>query len=306
MTYDLTRRAAPLCALLFLCACMTSPTPEDADPIEDKVDREPEVANVPEEPPSFCPSDAREVQQREYRWCSVDGAPHGPYEAIRDGVVLLQGEFADGLMSGEWTGYHADGSVRWKATFEQGEEIGEVQGWRPDGSKLYTIAFDEGVHEGATTYFHGNGERSAEVTFAEGEPSGTWTYFHENGEKAHELSWAKGKESIHRHWTEAGKKTSSPKGRLSKSAVQRVANSIDDAIIDCYKHTRAFDQVEGKLVVQFTIDYSGDVNRVSAISNDFANPFMSSCAMRAIEALEFPLNPYGPQRVIRTWDLGVQ
>lgn len=305
MTYDLTRRVAPLCALFSLAACTTAQPKTDGN-LAEKEDAEPVVAETPEAPPSFCGEGTREVEQRDYHWCARGDTPHGPYVVARGGVTLLEGEFVDGYMSGEWTSYHEGGERRWSGAFEAGEEAGLLTAWREDGSKLYTITFTEGVPDGPTTYYHGNGERSAEVSFSKGKPEGTWVYWHENGEMAHRLSWKDGKESIHEHWTARGKKQNAPVGSLPKGAVQRIANSIDDQVIDCYKHIRAFEQAEGRLVVQFTVDYSGDVNRVAALSNDFTNPFMASCTRRAIEALEFPLNPYGPQRVIRTWSLGVE
>ena len=172
MTHATALRIALPCALLSLTmACTGANTKPDPQLAEDVEPAPPEDVATPEAPPSFCEDpEAREMTVREYRWCARGEVPHGRYVAERDGVTLLEGQFVEGVMEGEWIGYHADGSKKWRGTFAGGKESGEFVAWREDGTKHYSVAFTEGVHEGPTVYFHPTGEKSSEVTFANNAP----------------------------------------------------------------------------------------------------------------------------------------
>jgi antitoxin component YwqK of YwqJK toxin-antitoxin module len=52
------------------------------------------------------------------------GVLHGPYRDYwSNGVVSLEGQYADGQQEGEWRFYNEDGSLREKLYFERGREI---------------------------------------------------------------------------------------------------------------------------------------------------------------------------------------
>lgn len=267
------------------------------------------VAEAAPKPPSFCPDDAGELTRRAYRWCArKDGTLHGPFH-VKDaaGQVVMAGTFESGQMTGEWAGFWSDGKQRWRAKVQGGLEHGEVEGWYPDGKPHYSLSFAQGKYEGAATYWYDNGQKSTEGGFVDNKPSGTWTFWHPNGQKAHELTYkSDGSTDIHKHWDERGKKSAAPAGRMPSKLVQPVVDGLESNVIECYKHARMIDNAEGKIVTQFTVDYAGDVTRISIFESDFKHPFMHKCLRRQVEGLRFPPNPWGPQPIIRSWSFGVQ
>lgn len=271
--------------------------------------QEPALAEATPKPPSFCPEDSQEQTRRAYRWCTrADGTMHGPFH-VRDpkGNVLMKGAFEGGAMTGEWSGYWPDGQQRWRSQVRDGLEHGEVLGFYASGKPHYSLSFAQGKYEGAVTYWYDDGQKSTEGQFVDNKPVGTWTFWHPNGQKAHELNYKQdGSTDIHKHWDEKGKKSTSPVGRMPSKLVQPVVDALETDVIECYKHARMIDNAEGKIVAQFSVDYSGDVTRIAIFESDFKHPFMHKCLRRQVEGLHFPANPWGPQPIIRSWSFGVQ
>jgi antitoxin component YwqK of YwqJK toxin-antitoxin module len=272
-------------------------------------DVEPKAVEEPPKPPPFCPEGTKEFTRRAYRWCATsDGSYHGPFQVrTPSGAIELEGRFEGGKMAGEWTGYWPDGTRRWTAPVSEGLENGDVEGWYPSGRPHYKIGFARGKHHGAVAYWYDDGQQSSQGAYEDGKPIGQWTFWHSNGQKAHELTYKKdGSTNIHQHWDMSGKKTSSPAGRMQGKLIQPVVNTLEDRVVECYQHSRMMSEAEGKIVTQFTIDYSGDVTRIAIFESDFKHPFMHTCLRRQVESLRFPSNPWGPQPIIRSWSLGVQ
>jgi hypothetical protein len=268
-------------------------------------------ARAPEapKPPPFCPDGTDELTRRAYRWCArKDGVLHGPFQ-VKDaqGQLVLSGSFEAGQMAGEWLGYWPSGQQRWRTMLGPAGEDGEVQGWHSDGSAHYTLSFANGKYEGPVVYWYANGQKSTEGSFSQNKPTGTWTFWHENGQKAHELTYKPdGSTTIHKHWDEAGKKVNAPVGSMPAKLVQPTMDMLEDQVVECYKHARMIDNAEGKVLVEFLIGYAGDIIHVTSFQSDFKHPFIQRCMRRQLEALRFPANPWGPQRVIRSWELSVQ
>jgi len=91
------------------------------------------------------------------------GILHGPYEKLKDEVVIEKGMFWNGLKHGRWMRYDNNGILLDKLTY--------FKGW-PIDSKI-------------TYYDEEKRERVKEVIPIEhGEKEGTYLYFHENGQVA--------------------------------------------------------------------------------------------------------------------------
>ena len=313
-----TRALGPIAALLVLSACRSAPDSKPPSP-EPQGDTPPQASStVPglnealvEPEPAFCAEGEEERSRRAYTWCVKEGVLQGNFVALDSdtGKVILEGAFQDGLMEGLWSGYDAlTGAALWRAPFSKGEEQGQVEGFDADGHRRYALAFEGGARQGTSSYFDAEGHTVAALEYLDGKPAGTWTYWHPNGQKAHEYTYKEGssKTSIHHHWGADGEKTTSPVGRLKKSVILPVLEPLESAIVACYMHSRVIEEASGKLVAQIHIGYGGEVSHVDLFADDFEHPFMSACTERAIEALRFPENPYGPQQVIRTWQLAVQ
>lgn len=296
-------------ALLCALGCKSSqPTPDPAPVAEPDPEPAEPVVEAEPEPEAFCPEGSEEYNRRAYRWCRVGETLHGNFlVSSDDGGVLLAGVFDQGKMHGEWVAFYSNGAKRWRAQFVQGEEEGLVEGWYDSGMEHYAIPYVAGARDGVARFFHQDGRRAAELAFARGKPLGSWSYWYKNGQKSHEYE-AKpdGSTSVHQHWSEGGEKARDVTGQLPKSKVLRVVNTLQDPIVECYTHARVFDKSAGKLLVNFVVGYGGEVSEVRVSPDGFSHPFMGKCAARYVESLTFPDNPYGPQPVFESWELGVQ
>lgn len=303
-----------VCALLsgvVACKSSASPTVESKEVVEQPVVAV-EEAPVEEEPPSFCEEGAEEYSRRAYHWCVKDGALQGSFIATADnGKMILDGTFEKGVMTGKWTAYNPDnGRVIWRAAIENGLENGDVEGFDPStGNLLYKLGFKAGLKDGESVYYDASGNKVAQIHFTAGKPSGTWTYWHVNGQKYHEYTYktdGSGKTSIHKHWKSNGAKGSSPVGQLGRGDLVPVLRPLEENVVECYRHSRLIDDANGKVVAQLHIGYVGEVSHVDIFADNFDHPFMAICTRRQVEALRFPDNPYGPQQLLRTWELSVQ
>ncbi|MEM1349647.1 MAG: hypothetical protein AAGI01_13885 [Myxococcota bacterium] len=257
-------------------------------------------------PATFCVGDEEEYTRRAYRWCQLGDQMHGRFEAMDGDRLAMEGVFGYGDMNGVWTAYYADGTKRWSTSFEEDQEDGTSRGWYSSGAQHYEISYAAGKPSGRATYWHTNGEVSAKLSFASGAPDGTWTFFHDNGVKSHKYTWTDGKQSVHAHWDRQGEKIKDQSGSLSKSEVRRKVAALEPDVIACFKHSRIFDSSQGKLVVQFVVDYSGDVTRSMVFESDLEHHFVGFCARRAIENLRFDDNPFGPMTLIENWQLSFE
>jgi len=306
------------CLALLLCslaitACSGSSTNEKPDPkpVDDAAlmtddTKAAEDDAVADAPPPFCVEGEEEYTRRAYRWCQAGDQMHGRFEAMEDERLAMEGVFEDGAMIGVWTLYYPDGAKRWSASFVEDREDGASRGWYESGQQHYEVNYAAGKPDGEATYWHDNGEVAAKLDFAAGKPEGTWSFFHDNGTKAHEYTWKNGKQSVHAHWDREGNKVKDRTGSLSKSAVARKVAELEPDVIACFKHSRIFDASQGKLVVQFVIDYSGDVTRATVFESDLEHHFVGMCTRRAIESLRFDDNPYGPMTLIENWQLSFE
>lgn len=299
------------CALATLVACASSPpsptTPAEVPQGQPVVEANPTLQEKPKAS-SFCPEGAEELTRKRYRWCVKNDVLHGPFHvADNKGGLTIEGTFEDGKLHGTWTEYWSKSQPKWRASYAKGKTDGNVQGWYEDGKEHYSIGYTQGVLNGTTSYLYPNGKPSATLHHQKGKPHGEWTYWHDNGKKSHWFSWkANGRESIHKHWTRKGRKTQSPNGRLRRNKVIRPLDSLNAQVIECYRHSRLVQPSSGKLVAQFSIDYSGDVSMLSLIDDDFTHNFMRECTTRQIEQMRFVQNPYGRLPIIRSWKLGIQ
>lgn len=279
--------------------------------VEAKREEPKAVVEAPKpQPPAFCGEveGVREFSRTGYRWCArPDGTKHGRFAVVSDGVTLMEGALKEGQLDGPWAAYQADGSKRWTATFKDGQEEGVVEIFYRGGAQRHSaVPHVAGKPHGEAVYWHPNGKQAAVLRFEQGKPTGKWEFWHEDGSKAHVQPWKSGEtQGVHLHWDRKGKKVNAPVGRLSNSQIQPRFEGLERHVIDCYRHARVIDAGQGKLAMQLVVQYSGDVSQISMFDSDFKHNFLQKCARREVEALRFPDNPYGPQRLIKSWTLSV-
>jgi antitoxin component YwqK of YwqJK toxin-antitoxin module len=304
------------CALL-LVSCSGAPPAEDQAPAEQTdsapeetetaADQQPAEEEEPDEPESFCPEDAREIERGDWHYCKREGAIDGPFVYTSGGQTRLEGRVASDTATGTWTAYYEDGSRKWTTPLVRGEEEGTVALWYDDETPRAEISYRSGERHGSLTIRHENGREAVVGSYDSGKRTGTWEYFHENGTRAHRIRYdEEGVASVHEHWDEEGEKITPPRGKLPRRAILSTLKGLKSDVIQCYRHHRLFEEANGKIVIRMLIDYTGDVTDADIYSDHFDNHFLETCARRQVELLSFPENPYGPQPVIENFTLAVQ
>lgn len=295
---------------LLVAGCASAPKDEvKPKPPQARVE-EPQPKVEPPKPkaPAFCGEveGVREFTRAGYRWCGrEDGTKHGRFAVIADGATVLEGALKEGQLDGRWVATDASGTRRWEATFKGGEEDGLVEVFYRGGAKHSAVPHVAGKPHGEAVYWHPNGQKAAVLRFDQGKPAGEWQFWYDDGSKAHVQPWKGEAQGVHLHWDRKGKKTNAPVGRLPNSKLEPALQALEAEVIDCYRHARVIDAGQGKLAMQLVVQYSGDVAQISAFDSDFKHNFLQKCARRAVEGLRFPDNPFGPQRIIKSWTLSV-
>ena len=302
---------ALLCAACTLSCASSAPEMVPADAKNGQSKASPEAAEAKEkasDPDVFCPSDARVYTRQNYRWCKKEGQIHGPFASTdQEGQTRLYGQFDAGRPVGTWKAYHQNGKMAWDMTVEQGEESGEVHHWYEDGTPKATIRYKVGIRDGVSEYFHPNGAKLAQIEYADGTPTGQWTYWHDNGQKAHEYTRnATGKAGIHKHWKPDGTKYIAPVGQLPKDVLLPVLEPLGPLVRACFDDVRVMSDAQGKVVMQLTMGYGGEVSKIDMFDSNIDHPYMNLCARRMGERLRFPHNPYGPRQLLRSWEFSVE
>ena len=87
-------------------------------------------------------------------------------------------------------------------------------------------------------------------------------------------------------------------GFLSREQVERVVRRHHRGIRYCYERELQDDpELEGSIVVNFTIDIDGQVSRRSIESNTMGNRNVESCLLREVGRMRFP-EPDGSMVVV--------
>lgn len=85
-----------------------------------------------------------------------------------------------------------------------------------------------------------------------------------------------------------------PRGCLTKAQVQAVIQSSSERAAQCYEHALAHHpQLDGRIVIDFTIGPSGGVTRATLVEQALPSDQVGSCLMDLVRSLKFPTCPAG-------------
>ena len=126
-----------------------------------------------------------------YRGTLEEGLLQGKGEEYDlDGLLIYQGNFVDGVRSGDGSLYEA-GVLVYEGQFSGGLANGMGIAYE-DGVKCYQGAFVDGLYEGTGTAYHPNGRRAYVGSFAAGLYEGEGTEYDETGKLHYKGSFAAG------------------------------------------------------------------------------------------------------------------
>ena len=89
------------------------------------------------------------------------------YHEERSGVLVYEGEFANGLYEGMGSLYE-DGALAYRGNFAAGLQEGDGTAYYPSGERAYTGSFAQGLYEGEGTAYRENGDVLYRGSFAQG------------------------------------------------------------------------------------------------------------------------------------------
>ncbi|WMN07152.1 toxin-antitoxin system YwqK family antitoxin [Marivirga arenosa] len=110
------------------------------------------------------------------------GILHGPYQKLKDEVVIEKGMFWNGLKHGRWMRYDNNGILLDKLTY--------FKGWPIDSKITYydeekrervkeVIPIEHGEKEGTYLYFHENGQVAVQGEYRFDEKVGLWVEYYD-------------------------------------------------------------------------------------------------------------------------------
>lgn len=141
-------------------------------------EKEPEVVNNKFNcfdtylPPSLCFAEDTSADVNGYTTVYYD-----------NGNIKKEGNYNNGVPSGNWKYYYRDGHIKKEGNFNEGEVSGNWKFWHPNG-----LLGAEGNFAGScrpSGYFktyHFNGVIRSEGNYVSGSPSGYWKFYNDSGE----------------------------------------------------------------------------------------------------------------------------
>lgn len=106
----------------------------------------------------------------------------GEYVALYpDSSIMAEGKYEDGLRSGEFRFYRADGALWMLQTYERGLLHGTHTVWHAGGTVESTGEFRRGKRSGLWIWYHEDGIKSSTATFVDGRKQGRQLHWDEFG-----------------------------------------------------------------------------------------------------------------------------
>lgn len=110
----------------------------------------------------------------------VDGVRSGDGSLYEAGVLVYEGQFSGGLANGMGTAYE-DGVKCYQGAFVDGLYEGAGTAYYPDGTRRYVGSFAQGLYEGEGTEYSEDGKMHYKGSFAAGQYDGSGTIYLEDG-----------------------------------------------------------------------------------------------------------------------------
>lgn len=98
-----------------------------------------------------------------------------------NGTVERRGNFHGGNRQGEWMWYHDSGRPMLQGVFKDNIEQGRWMGWLANGKPKFDGEYVDGRETGRWTMFHADGARKAAGLYVAKLKTGAWEFFHKNG-----------------------------------------------------------------------------------------------------------------------------
>lgn len=109
------------------------------------------------------------------------GNEDGPFKKYNGDVVIQEGQYKNGLMTGEWIFRYDSGSLKGKGNYINS-----------DGGNVGSTGIPRNGRDGEWILYHENGNKSQVGSYVNGKQEGEFMLYHENGNKKSVYSYSNG------------------------------------------------------------------------------------------------------------------
>ena len=116
------------------------------------------------------------------KYTNMDGVAHtGICEQFENGLKISELTVIEGVLSGEATYFHDNGSVKEVGSFENGNRSGTWIGYSNEGEKVSTASFNNDKKHGKWLVWDESGAKRFEMYYDNGAKVGTWKMWDSEG-----------------------------------------------------------------------------------------------------------------------------
>jgi antitoxin component YwqK of YwqJK toxin-antitoxin module len=111
-----------------------------------------------------------------------DGSKNGQYKNYdEEGHLLLEGNFMNGRLHGDNTGYYASGTVKHRFKYKEGFKTGTGLTYHPNGVLARKEQFALNGIDWVVEEFTDSAKRISEKRYRNQQPHGQWTFYYPDG-----------------------------------------------------------------------------------------------------------------------------
>ena len=134
-----------------------------------------------------------------------DGVKNGSFKSYKGDVIVEEGTYSNGLMTGEWIFRHDNGNLKGQGNYVNGdgENVGSsgipINGrdgewilYKDNGNKSQIGSYVNGKEEGEFIIYHDNGNKNHVGSYRNGKRVGEHIYYHDNGNKSIKVEFREG------------------------------------------------------------------------------------------------------------------
>jgi hypothetical protein len=130
---------------------------------------------------------------RWYEGTWVNGVMTGTWTSwYANGQIQSVREFVDGKVTGVARTYHSNGQIETESVYEAGLDVAPTKGFYDDGRAEFVMPYVAGLRQGEAIWFHRDGSVRAKGMYADGVLDGAYTEYDTAGAPVLSERWVRG------------------------------------------------------------------------------------------------------------------
>jgi antitoxin component YwqK of YwqJK toxin-antitoxin module len=121
-----------------------------------------------------------------------EGKKKRVWKYYKDGRLVMEEGYANGLLDGEQIVYYPNGKVYEKKRFKNGEENGIFERIDVRGQHVFEVMYKDGLQDGKIRYYYDNNQTRIEGNYVNGVREGEWIFYDEKGKVERKTTYTNG------------------------------------------------------------------------------------------------------------------